>query len=219
MTFFEKLVQDTKKECDELYAVPLVRNGIEGKISRETYLSYLTEAYYHVRHTTPLMMLVGSKIPHEKEWLREVIADYIKEEFGHQEWILSDIKNAGGDAEAVRFGRPRIATELMVSYAYDSVSRINPLSFFGMVFVLEGTSTNLATKAGEAIMKSLGLDKSCFSYLFSHGSLDIKHMEFFKGVVNRITDKNDQEAILHMAQVMFQLFANVFRSIPNDQTS
>lgn len=217
MTFFEELAKATEKERLELYSVPLIQDGISGKISRETYISYLTEAYHHVKHTTPLLMLVGSKIPHEKEWIRNVIAEYIEEELGHQEWILSDIKNAGGDSEAVRNGKPRMATELMVSYAYDSVLRINPISFFGMVFVLEGTSINLATQAGESIMKSLGLDKKCFSYLSSHGSLDIKHMGFFEKIMIKITDKKDQEDIIHMAKIMFQLFANVFRSIPHDK--
>lgn len=217
MTFFEELAKATEKERSELYLVPLIQDGIKGEISREAYIAYLTEAYHHVKHTTPLLMLVGSKIPHEKEWLRNVMAEYIEEELGHQEWILSDITNSGGDAEAVRHGKPRMATELMVSYAYDSIMRINPISFFGMVFVLEGTSVNLATQAGESIMKNLGLDKKCFSYLFSHGSLDIKHMGFFENTVNKITDKKDQEAIIHMAKIMFQLFANVFRSIPHDK--
>lgn len=218
MTFFEELTKATEKERNALYCVPLIQDGIKGKISRETYISYLTEAYHHVKHTTPLLMLVGSKVPQEKEWLRDVIAEYIEEELGHQEWILSDIKNAGGNAEVVRYGKPRIATELMVSYAYDSVARINPVSFFGMVFVLEGTSVNLATQAGEKIMNNLGLDKKCFSYLFSHGSLDIKHIGFLENTINKITDKKDQEDIIHMAQIMFQLFANVFHSIPHDNT-
>ena len=35
---------------------------------------------------------------------------------------------------------PNVATELMVAYAYDTIQRINPMAFFGMVYVLEGTS-------------------------------------------------------------------------------
>jgi len=172
---------------------------------------------HHVKHTTPLLMAVGSRIPFDKEWARNAIAEYIEEELGHQEWILNDIRNSGGDSGVVKNGKPKIATELMISYAYDSVMRKNPLSFFGMVFVLEGTSTQLATQGGQAIMSKLGLSKNCFSYLFSHGSLDIKHMEFFEKLMDKITDKKDQEDIIHMAKIMFRLFANVFRSIPHDK--
>ncbi len=211
--FFQRLVEQTKPQREALYNVEIIQKALRGEITREIYIKYLTQAYHHVKHTTPLLMAVGSRISHDKEWARNAIAEYIEEELGHQEWILSDIKHCGGDAESVRHGKPSLETELMVSYAWDSVSRINPFSFFGMVFVLEGTSINLATNAGEAIQKSLNLPKSCFSYLFSHGSLDVKHMSFFEDLMGKVSDEKDQEAIIHMAQVMFQLFANVFRAI------
>jgi pyrroloquinoline quinone (PQQ) biosynthesis protein C len=211
--FFQRLVEETKTEREALYKAPLIQNALQGKISKKTYINYLTEAYHHVKHTTPLLMAVGSRIPHEKEWIRNAMAEYIEEELGHQEWILNDIKHCGGDAEAVRNGKPKMATELMISYAWDSVSRLNPISFFGMTFVLEGTSINLATKAGENIKESLGLSNNCFSYLFSHGSLDVKHMGFFEDLMSKISDKKDQEDIIHMAKIMFQLFTAVFNAI------
>ena len=76
---------------------------------------------------------------------------------GHEEWILDDIRACGGDAEAVRHGPPGHATEVMVAYAYDTIARRNPLGFFGMVHVLEGTSVSLALLAADAIQKPLAL--------------------------------------------------------------
>ncbi len=216
MDFFDRLQKETEAERQALYEIPVIRDAAQGKISKATYLAFLEQAYHHVKHTTPLLMLTGSRVSHDKEWLRDALAEYIEEELGHQEWILNDIKNAGGDAEAVRHGVPNAATELMVAYAYDSVSRINPVSFFGMVFVLEGTSTALATHAAEQIGKSLKLPKKCFSYLTSHGALDISHMEFFRSLMAKITDPRDQQAIIHMAKQMFVLYGNVFRSLPHE---
>jgi heme oxygenase len=106
-----------------------------------------------------------------------------------------------------------MATEFMVSYAYDYINRVNPVGFFGMVFVLEGTSTKLATAGAEALMKSLDLGSECFRYLTSHGSLDLEHMNFFRDLMGRIDRPEDKEAIIHVAQRMFILFANLFRSI------
>lgn len=217
MTFFETLQKETAKEREALYQVPLIQDGLQGNISRETYIAYLGQAYHHVKHTLPLLMAAGSRMPENKEWLRRVFAEYIEEETGHEEWILNDIRHAGGAAETVRHEMPMLQTELMVSYAYDTVMRKNPVGFLGMVFVLEGTSTALATHAAEAIQKSLGLKKNCFSYLLSHGSLDIGHMKFFETNVNKITDKEDQRAIIHMAKVIFRLFADMFSAIPHIQ--
>ena len=44
-----------------------------------------------------------------------------------------------------------VLTELMVAYVYDRIARHNPVSFFGMVNVLEGTSIALATRAAGSI--------------------------------------------------------------------
>ena len=217
MTFFERLQKETAVEQAALYQVPQIVDGMRGLISRETYIAYLTQAYHHVKHTLPLLMAAGSRIPPEKEWLRRGFAEYIKEETGHEDWILNDIKLAGGDGEAARKSAPSLPVELMTAYAYDLVMRRNPIGFLGMVFVLEGTSVALATHAAEAIQKSLDLKPDCFSYLLSHGALDVGHMGFFEKTVNKITDQTDQEDIIHTAKVIFHLFAEMFRAIPHIQ--
>jgi pyrroloquinoline quinone (PQQ) biosynthesis protein C len=132
---------------------------------------------------------------------------------GHQEWILNDIAACGADKETVRKSQPASATELMVAYAYDAVNRINPLRFFGMVFVLEGTSIALADNAAEQIKNKLGLPANAFSYLRSHGSLDQEHIVFFENLMNKITDKNEQDQIIHSAKMFFKLYANIFREL------
>jgi len=215
MSFFERLQRETEAERRALYEVPLIRDALAGAISRETYLAYLTQAYHHVKHTTPLLMTAGGRLTQAQNNVRKAFAEYIEEEIGHEEWILNDIEAAGGDKEAARASEPYAATELMVAYAYDTVTRGNPVAFLGMVFVLEGTSTSLATQAAETLMGSLGLKRNCFSYLLSHGALDIEHMKFFASLVETLESEEDKRAIIHMAKRMFVLFADMFRSIPH----
>ena len=136
MSFYQQLLAATETQREQFLAIPLLHQGIAGKITREQYIAFLSEAYYHVKHTLPLLMACGARLPERLEWLREAVSHYIEEETGHQEWILNDIRHAGGDAEAVRNGQPSLATELMVSYAWDTVQRRNPVGFFGMVLVL-----------------------------------------------------------------------------------
>lgn len=212
--FFDELQIRTSTARDEMRGIEQIVRGAQGQITLASYIAYLTEAYHHVKHTVPLLMACGSRITDKKEWLRNAIANYIEEELGHQEWILNDIKACGADSEAVRHGQPKPATELMVSYAYDTINRGNPVGFFGMVLVLEGTSIQLATHAARAIQQSLSLPSEAFSYLTSHGSLDIGHMDFYEKLMNRIEDDDDQQAIVHMANMMYKLYGDVFRSIP-----
>lgn len=214
--FFETLINQTESARNCFLNIEAINRGMAGSISRNTYIAFLTQAYHHVKHTVPLLMACGSRVSMEQEWLREAIAEYIEEETGHQEWILNDIEACGGDAEQVRQSMPHASTELMVAYAYDSIQRGNPVSFFGMVLVLEGTSVKLASVAAEKIQQSLGLPDTAFSYLTSHGALDVSHMQFFEKLMNRLEDKADQQAVIRMANMMYQLYGNVFDSLPLD---
>ena len=214
MTFFHTLQDRTAAERDHLLAAPVLQLAVDGKLSLETYIAFLTQAYHHVKHTVPLLMACGARLPERLEWLRSAIAEYIEEELGHQEWILNDLAACGADPEAVRHGQPALATELMVAYVYDRIARHNPVSFFGMVNVLEGTSIALATRAASAIRGSLGLPPTAFSYLNSHGSLDLEHMRFFEDLMNRLDADEDREAVVHTARVVYRLYGEMFRSLP-----
>jgi heme oxygenase len=153
-------------------------------------------------------------LPARHAWLHGPLQEYIEEEAGHDEWILDDIRACGGDADAVRRGRPAHATELMVAYAYDTIARRNPLGFFGIVHVLEGTNVSLALLAADAIQKPFGLPDAAFSYLRSHGTLDQEHTAHFARLMDRIDDPDDQAAIVHAARALFRLYGDLFRSMP-----
>ena len=213
MNFFDQLQRQTSAEREHLLSAQIIHAALDGSATREQYLAFLTQAYHHVKHTVPLLMACGARLPERLEWLREAIAEYIEEEIGHQEWILNDIRACGGDAEAVRSGQPALPTELMVAYVYDRIARHNPVSFFGMVNVLEGTSIALATQAAGVLQERLQLPAKAFSYLTSHGSLDVEHIEFFKKLMNRLEDAGDQAAVLHTARVVYRLYGDLFHSL------
>ena len=215
MKFYDELIRATEFERRQMVSIPIIQDGVAGCISREAYVAFLTQAYHHVKHTVPLLMACGARLPESYEWLRVAVAEYIDEEMGHQEWILNDIRSCGVDAEAIQHGNPNLHTEVMVAFAWDTIQRRNPVGFFGMVLVLEGTSVEFATPAASAIQKSLGLPKNAFSYLTSHGSLDLGHVEFFKTLMNRIENQDDKTAIIHTAKVMYTLYGNIFRSLPH----
>lgn len=214
MSFHDTLVQHTQSAAATLQSAAIIQNALRGEITRAEYIAFLTEAYHHVKHTVPLLMAAGARLPEDKEWLREAVAEYISEEVGHQEWILNDLAACGVDKESVRHGRPALATELMVAYAWDTIQRGNPLGFFGMVHVLEGTSIAIADRAADAIADATGLPRKAFTYLRSHGGLDVEHVKFFKSLMDRITDPAEQEVILHAAGVFFRLYGDIFRSLP-----
>src|SRR5687767_7300448 len=148
--FIDDLRRETTAAREFLLTAPVIGRCLAGAIDRDLYLAFLTQAYHHVRHTVPLLECVRERVPPHLDWLRAELDHYIEEEAGHEQWILNDIAAAGGERGAAAQSSAAPATEAMVAYAYDTVARGNPVGFFGMVFVLEGTSAALALNAADA---------------------------------------------------------------------
>ncbi|MEF8713351.1 MAG: iron-containing redox enzyme family protein [Accumulibacter sp.] len=214
MSFHETLIAATAAERAHLLAAPVIADCLQGRVSLESYLAFLGQAYHHVRHTTPLLMTLGGRLPERLSWLRRAVAEYIDEEIGHEEWILGDITAAGGDAATVRASRPDLPAEVMVAYAYDLLGRGNPAAFFGMVFVLEGTSVALALQAADRIQRALALPNAAFTYLRSHGTLDQEHTRHLAALLEKMTPA-DQADVVHSARVFYKLYGDVFRALPS----
>jgi len=213
MSFFKHLQKVTASERDGLLKTPIVVAALEGRVTREHYLRFLARAFHHVKHTPSLLMACGARLSDTHQWLREEVAHYIEEEMGHHEWILEDIAASGGDPVSVRHGAADFDTRVMVAYAYDTVTRGNPVGFFGMVYVLEGTSVSLATHVAGALQKALALPNKAFTYLSSHGALDVEHMGHFERIMDRLDSQGDRDAVEQSAKTFFRLYRNVLQSV------
>ena len=99
MSFHNTLVQHTQSAATTLQSAAIIQSALRGEITQAEYIAFLTEAYHHVRHTVPLMMGAGARLGRDAEWLRGKLVHYVEEEYGHHEWVLNDLRAAGGDAE------------------------------------------------------------------------------------------------------------------------
>ena len=111
MSFHERLLRDTQQARAGLLGAPIIQGCLRGEVSLPSYLAFLEQAWHHVRHTVPLLMAVGARLPQQHEWLREAVLHYLDEEKGHEQWILNDIEHAGGDRQAAAASLPSIATD------------------------------------------------------------------------------------------------------------
>lgn len=215
MSFHTMLLQQTIAAQTQLLANPMIqRVVVHSEVSQPSYIAFLTEAYHHVKHTVPLLKLLKATLPQRHAWLYAPLDEYIDEETGHDQWILNDLAACGENAQAVSKGAPSHATEVMVAYAYDTIMRGNPMGFWGMVHVLEGTSVSLALRAADAIQTALGLPNAAFTYLRSHGILDQTHTAHFEQLMEQLTDPADQAAVVHAARAFYRLYGDVFSGLP-----
>ena len=219
MTFHARLLSQTDEDRQQFASAPIIQGCLRGDVSLPSYLAFLHEAYHHVRQTVPLLRACRAALPERPTWLLDALDEYVEDEQGHDEWILDDVRACGADPQRVRDGLPGHATEVMIAYAYDTIARHNPLGFFGMVHVLEGSSVALALVAADRIQERLGLPDAAFSYLRSHGTLDVQHVAHFRELMDRIDGPRDQADIVHAARAFYRLYGAVFRGLPSPPTT
>ena len=70
MSFHEQLIDATAAERAHFLAAPVIADCLQGRVRLESYLAFLGQAYHHVRHTTPLLMTLGGRLPERLSWLR-----------------------------------------------------------------------------------------------------------------------------------------------------
>ena len=213
MNTFEHISQETEQARVSFLATPMLLSAANGKIDTKLYTTYLEQTYHHVKHTCPLLAASMAQCTKQDHTLRQALIEYIDEEKNHEEWILNDISHIDPTAnlDQIRGEDGGTAVEAMIAYMYYLVEHKSPYAMLGMIFVLEGTSTDLATMAANSISNSLGIkNNKGFIYLRSHGAVDIEHIEFYQNLVNKITDTSTIELIIKSASSIYKLWSNVF---------
>lgn len=212
MTPYERLFQETTEARERFLAIPLVKQAQAAGGSRELYTAFLTEAYHHVKHTFPLLSLAAARTRDES--YQNALFIYMNEERGHDKWILDDIRAMGGDADAVQRGKGGVPCQVMVGYAYYCIEWISPYALLGMVHVLEGLSVMLAHSVAGAVQHALGTKQAAgFTYLQSHGSLDVEHTALFRGLIDSFEDRERQDIVIEAARVMYRLYGAIFEDL------
>ncbi|MGE5516930.1 MAG: AMP-binding protein [Bacteroidota bacterium] len=219
--FFDALQAATEAERNDFLSIPLVADAVANGADRAVYLSFLNSAYHHVRYTVPLLQAARQACGPNDVVMAAGLEEYVREEIGHDEWILDDIAALGGDADASRHARPPLPVRVMVAHAFHLIAEEGPMALLGMVHVLEGMSVALAVRAAEAIKARVGGDGTGgFSYLTSHGGLDIGHVDTFAKLLDAIDTPVNRATVIAAAKDFYTLYGNVFRALtPAGQVS
>ena len=214
MTLHEQLARETAADRDFLLAAPVIRRCLAGEVTRELYVAFLTQAWHHVRHTVPLLMAVGSRLPDRHAWLRDAVLHYLEEETGHDEWVLNDIEAAGGDRGGGRRvaagGRDRGDDRLRVRHRDAPQSR--RLLRHG---ARAGGHQRLArAHAADRIQSGArpcrrGRSRTCAATANSTRSTSTT----WRGSSSVSTDGEDRRAVIRCAKGIYWLYGHVFRSL------
>ena len=61
--FYDDLLTETATDRQILVTTPIIQAALGGKVTLDQYVAFLTQAYHHVHHTVPLLMLCAARLP------------------------------------------------------------------------------------------------------------------------------------------------------------
>lgn len=168
-----------------------------------TYETWLSQAYYFVKHSTPMLALSAGLSVNDRDYHIRCI-DHLSEEKGHDKMLINDLKFLGTTFSAY----PELAsTQALYQTQYYWIQHMSPKSFLGYIFLLEG----LAVTCGMQILEKVSKFKGN-SFLKNHSEDDVDHLAKAFEVFDKMTE-TEQKMIVENCELAANLYMTMLEEI------
>ena len=214
LPFFADLVVRTDEARRDFETNPVVLDAVAHGMPIERYRKLLLELYHVVWHFNPVCAAAASRLPDALREVRYFLYEHMHEESGHEQWVMNDLEAVGVSQTTLHAHEPSVHTLALTGYNYWSADRRHPGSVLGMMYTLEVIASVYGGTFSSAIKESLLLeDERGVSFISSHAELDAEHMIELRKVLNTVTDRDAQEAIVESTLFNFHHFTRLFEAI------
>jgi hypothetical protein len=169
----------------------------------QLYPEYLCTMHAIVRSSVPLMeaALARARELEADDDVAAAVAAYLakhmREEAGHDRWILQDLEATGGDPEEPlrRIPTPEVAAVVGAQYYW--LRHYHPVSLLGHVAVMEGypPGSRLATVLAERT----GYGADAFRSIRRHAHLDIRHRDELYEAIDAVPFREEHEQVVGLS--------------------
>jgi len=212
--FFIDLVTRTDEARRAFETNPKVLDIVATGLPVARYRSLLLDLYHVVWHFNPICAAAASRISDRNKHVRYFLYDHMKEEAGHEEWVVNDLIAMGVEPEVTRSYKPTLHLLALNAFNYWAADRSHPCSVLGMVYALEVIASVYGGPITAAIKETLQLeDDRGISFISSHATLDAEHMAELRIVLNALDDPDAAEAIIESTNFNFHQFTRILEAV------
>lgn len=189
---------------------------------RELYPAYLRTMHMVVRSAVPLMECAVERAracgsaDRVAEGLARYFTRHMKEESGHDLWLLEDLEATGADPEepVTQIPSPRVAT--LVGAQYYWLRHYHPVSLLGHIAAIE--SYHPPAGFAERLRELTGYPENAFRAIARHEVLDVRHKRELYELIDELPlDPRHEKMIgisaLHTMQAGIDVLAEIHDSV------
>jgi hypothetical protein len=195
---------------------------------RALYPAYLRTMHMIVRSAVPLMeaAVAQARARGPADAVAAGLAGYLerhmKEEAGHDTWLLEDLEAAGGNRGEVlrQIPSPRVAT--LVGAQYYWLRHHHPVSLLGHIAAIEGHHPPAGF--AQRLRERTGYPQEAFRAIARHEVLDVHHKREIAEVMDALPLTPEHEAMigisaLHTVQAGIAVLAEIYEGVAGSRAA
>lgn len=185
------------------------------------YARYLLDLHGIVRASVPVMeaalACARTRPPDDgvAARLAEYLEPHVREERGHDEWLLDDLRVLGHEPQDVLGRIPSATVASLVGAQYYWIEHYHPVAVLGYLAVLEGSPPE--AEHIEAVAARTGLPLASFNTMLKHARLDPYHRDDLDRFVDGLPLAPEHAAVIgvsavHTVHALHRVIAEVDRN-------
>jgi hypothetical protein len=203
---------------------------VDGSITRE-HLVFVYTQIWHCIHETPrssaaaartIELYAGDDPRFQGEpFARFKSQDYaamagmlkqqVRQEGGHDTWILADLVALGVPADEVKRSQPGPSIAAYLGVLRQTVVGPTPIGKWGQAYLLEGIGPTVWHDAVKHTLSRSTIPNiaNAMKCLAGHAESDVDHLASARRYLGNVGDARDQEAILYNARVTLETWSGI----------
>jgi hypothetical protein len=174
----------------------------------EAVVEYFVRLHWVIRASVPLMEAACTRARQLSDTdyvaagLAAYLAQHMREEQDHDEWLLEDLGRLGLSRREVLERIPTPAIAGVVGAQYYWIAHHHPVALLGYIAVLEGTPPTI--EKIDALVARTGLPRDAFNTSYKHAHLDPHHRDDLNDMLDTLPLEPSHVALIGVSALATQ---------------
>jgi hypothetical protein len=195
--------------------VIFTREFHQGKATKLSYYKrHLVETIIRIRLNNEVDAYCLYKIGYSDNYLAMKLANYLAEEYGHENYFLTDLKKFSISEEEIKNTPPLFSTQLLIGYLYHSINNDGAIPTMVWNWFVEWYSNQYNMNIAKKVEEEFGKDKvkGCLGHL--QYDENEEHVELmFSTVVRIVKQEGDEDKVKQYLSNFVELIGMYFQEL------
>jgi hypothetical protein len=218
MTLHEDLFTRLDASIEDLWAQARAstfwRQIVAQGCDAELYRLAMVQIFHYTRHNSINQAVAAFRTEPEQMSLLRFVYCHAREEAGHENMVVHDLRSIGLMKDGQAFDPPLPATDALINYLYGIALREGAIPRLGYSYWAESVYQHIGPLLFTA-KKSLSLDERNMTFFAAHSEIDAKHIEQVRAMICQAATTPEHADAIHRVAVTslwltIQLLAQAF---------